>query len=155
MKLSHNSGLYLGTEGDDTHRAGSRDNTLYGLGGDDNLGGGKGNDIINLGAGNDTVNGGKGDDTITTGEGNDLIKFNEKGGADVVTDFNRGLDHVLLNIKVGSNHVDDFQEFVGFLQSGAIQFWGDGTAIRLTFDNGDSLELQGINNIQAQDWQFA
>lgn len=74
--------VIVGTNGNDSIRAGGRDDVVCGFGGDDNLYGsygdhtiygGDGNDVINGGDGNDTLYGEAGDDVINGGNENDTI----------------------------------------------------------------------------------
>ncbi|MDU8914037.1 calcium-binding protein [Aestuariicoccus sp. MJ-SS9] len=104
-----------GGDGNDTIEAGWGNNTLLGDEGDDvlisfsysHLGsdvldGGEGNDLLlgrgpaELigGLGNDTINGGYDDDTMTGGDGADVFVYNffKVGDADVITDFEDGVD---------------------------------------------------------------
>ncbi len=92
---------------------------------------------------------GPGNERITTGGGNDLIVYGEGNGRDEVLDFTPGSDIVQLNIGVGSNHIDNFQE----LQSLTKVTTGK-NSVTVTFDNGDALTLTGVNTLNAADWTF-
>ncbi|WP_372892933.1 calcium-binding protein, partial [Rhodosalinus sp.] len=83
-----------GGTGDDSIGGGEGDDVIDGGAGDDFLAGGGRDDVIMGGAGNDTINGGDGDDTMTGGEGADVFVYNffKDGDADVITDFEDGLD---------------------------------------------------------------
>ncbi|WP_146592436.1 FG-GAP-like repeat-containing protein [Puniceibacterium confluentis] len=80
--------------GDDSVGGGEADDVIFGDDGNDFLAGGGRNDQIDGGLGNDTINGGDGDDTMTGGDGADVFVFNffKDGDADVITDFEDGVD---------------------------------------------------------------
>lgn len=72
---------------------------LYGMNGADKLRGGVGKDILDGGAGRDHLHGGRNGDTLTGGGGEDTFHFrnamnSHKGDADVITDFQTGVDHI-------------------------------------------------------------
>lgn len=69
---------------------------LSGFGGRDHLAGGGGHDILLGGAGADTLDGGSGRDTLTGGSGADHFVLRRGGGADVVRDFEDGIDRILV-----------------------------------------------------------
>jgi Ca2+-binding RTX toxin-like protein len=93
-------------------RGNSGDNRLWGAQGNDTVSGLDGDDILNGGAGNDSLSGGTGDDTILGGAGNDRLSGGEdadrfvfhlssespatSGGADLISDFRRGEDLIVL-----------------------------------------------------------
>ncbi|MDU8914101.1 calcium-binding protein, partial [Aestuariicoccus sp. MJ-SS9] len=80
--------------GDDSVGGGEANDVITGGGGNDFLAGGGRDDDIDGGLGNDTINGGDGDDTMTGGEGADVFVWNffKDGDADVITDFEDGVD---------------------------------------------------------------
>jgi trimeric autotransporter adhesin len=59
--------------GDKAITGGTKDDHLYGMGGNDQIDGGKGNDWIEGGTGNDTLKGGEGNDTLYGGDGADQL----------------------------------------------------------------------------------
>jgi len=69
---------------------------------DNTLNGGLGNDTLVGASGNDVLIGGAGKDTMTGGQGNDSFVFNATGdsvvgvNADVITDFEQGIDKINL-----------------------------------------------------------
>ena len=79
--------LLLGTENDDDLKGiDTRDNKIYGFGGDDSISGGSGHDYLDggdgddrivAGNGNDHLVGGSGDDYLEAGTGNDLLEGGE------------------------------------------------------------------------------
>ncbi|WP_276574174.1 family 16 glycosylhydrolase [Novosphingobium kaempferiae] len=78
-------------------------NRIYGNDGANKLFGWAGNDLLDGGLGNDVLNGGVGDDTLTGGAGADTFVFGTGYGKDTVTDFQHGVDKlVLVNVNSGA-----------------------------------------------------
>ena len=77
-----------GGKGNDFLLGGSGNDFLYGENGDDRLDGGSGNDLLVGGPGKDWLTGGSGSDTFAFGKSND---------ADMVADFEVGIDHIQFN----------------------------------------------------------
>ncbi|MEY9718770.1 Ca2+-binding RTX toxin-like protein [Sinorhizobium fredii] len=80
-----------GSGNDDVIRGDALANTLNGGGADD---------VLDGRAGVDRLNGGAGDDWLTGGTGNDLFVFDRSGRdgeGDVITDFTRGQDKLLID----------------------------------------------------------
>lgn len=78
----------------------SKNDLIFGGAGNDSIKGGDGNDIIYGDAGNDTLTGGIGKDTLTGGDGADKFVIdvvNVLGEEDSITDFNHGVDKIILN----------------------------------------------------------
>lgn len=86
-----------GGAGDDDLRGGGGLDRLSGGGGDDNLNGGAGQDFLIGGGGDDTLAGARGDDTLKGGQGEDTFVFSSNDGADVIRDFQQGLDLIQIN----------------------------------------------------------
>jgi Ca2+-binding RTX toxin-like protein len=112
--LSQNDLLFGGAgndvlRGDSTTPGGfqSRSNDrLYGEAGNDTLLGGEGFDVLKGGSGLDTLNGGRGSDSLSGGSEADTFIFNyetnatfdrPEWGNDTITDFQLGLDKIVLN----------------------------------------------------------
>lgn len=79
------------------------DNILVGNSGWNSLRGGAGNDTIDGGAGDDVISGGSGNDTLTGGTGADKFVFDAtltSGNADHITDFEVGVDKIVLSSSV-------------------------------------------------------
>ncbi len=72
-------------------------NQIAGNGNANQLYGGAGNDILNGGYGNDRLEGGSGDDRLYGGYDADIFVFSSGGGADIVHDFQRGVDKLDLS----------------------------------------------------------
>ncbi len=70
---------------------------LVGQRGDDKLRGGGGDDALRGGAGADSLWGQAGDDELTGGAGRDRFFFRPGGGDDVITDFTRGEDRMVID----------------------------------------------------------
>jgi VCBS repeat-containing protein len=87
----------FGEDGADTLWGGAGDDSLSGGQSRDTLYGEDGNDALNGGAGNDWLEGGGGNDRLTGGSGADTYVFAKSGGADTITDFQSGTDHIKLD----------------------------------------------------------
>ena len=84
--------------GNDRVGGGEGDDSILGGDGNDFLAGGGRNDTIDGGTGNDTINGGAGNDVISGGTGADQFVFSSffDGEADVITDFEDGIDRFFI-----------------------------------------------------------
>ena len=83
-----------GAAGADVIYGGAGADTLYGNAGNDKLYGDAGNDSLSGGAGADTLEGGAGSDKLTGGDGADIFVYNNGDGADVITDYEEGVDKI-------------------------------------------------------------
>ncbi len=110
-------------------------------GGDTGGGGGGGQSLLGDshsthltgGAGNDTIDGGSGYDTLTGGAGVDVFHITPRGAYDVITDFGTGGADVL--------------DISGYLKMGLKPVFHDvGHSVALTFSNGDSISITGVNS---------
>ncbi|EJU14713.1 glycoside hydrolase family protein [Sphingomonas sp. LH128] len=78
-------------------------NKIYGNEAANKLFGWAGDDMLDGGAGNDVLNGGAGNDTLTGGAGADIFVFAAGYGKDTVTDFQHGIDKlVLVNVNASA-----------------------------------------------------
>lgn len=84
-----------GGNGKDMLIGGRGDDVLLGGNAADELFGGQGSDWLDGGNGNDELSGNQGDDILTGGAGADLFIFGRSGGADIVTDYEVGVDQLL------------------------------------------------------------
>lgn len=102
----------LGDAGDDQLRGGKGDDVLGGGAGNDYLHGGEGNDQLHGNAGDDILFGFSGADQMTGGIGADLFQFDHsaKGSQSVITDFQRGADHIV--IEAGTIQPDGTVQFL-------------------------------------------
>jgi VCBS repeat-containing protein len=96
-----------GNDGEDLIHGGNGNDVLSGLdgsdqiwgeNGDDQILGGKGIDFLFGDRGNDVLDGGQGNDRLTGGMGSDIFVYSASrpAGADIVTDFVVGVDHLRL-----------------------------------------------------------
>jgi Ca2+-binding RTX toxin-like protein len=76
--------------------AGLGDDWLFGNVGDDKLYGNEGDDRIDAGQGDDTLCGGAGDDTLIGDAGRDVFILTPELGSDLIVDFSRDLDTIVL-----------------------------------------------------------
>lgn len=67
---------------------------IYGQDGADTISGGTGTDKLFGGGGDDILSGGIGADSLNGGAGSDLFVFHNEMGADRITDFVSGTDHI-------------------------------------------------------------
>jgi len=128
---------------------GDGDDRIYGRGGDDVIEGRADNDFLDGGANDDELSGGEGNDTLTGGTGADTFKFTQAyGGTDTVTDFEVGVDSIVIDIA----NADDPNGFHtgGNLSLG--QIWieylaADGTIGKIVFEGvNSSQEANAIIN---------
>ncbi|MGK8236160.1 Calx-beta domain-containing protein [Roseovarius sp. MS2] len=145
--------------GNDSVGGGEGDDSISGGDGNDFLAGGGRNDIIDGGAGNDTINAGAGNDTITGGTGADQFVFSSffDGEADIITDFEDGLDSFFIrrvdpdtgetNITNGGNGL------AGFVAAMNIVDVEGGAQMTV---NGNTILVEGITAAQlaVEDFQF-
>lgn len=81
-----------GNDGNDILFGNANNDLIQGGEGDDWLLGGKDNDTLIGGAGNDAIFGDLGDDLLTGGDGGDFFGFRSGNGADIIADFQNGVD---------------------------------------------------------------
>lgn len=141
-------------KGHDTLIGGAGNDQLFGNGGNDTLKGGKGNDVLNGGAGDDILKGGAGNDIIEGGFGNDhltggagadtFVFYQNSDGADVIKDFQAGLDHIYL-----PDYIGDFSD-IEIVQKGKHLIIGIADE---TFEI--TLKNTQISELSADDFIFA
>lgn len=98
------SNTAIGLAGNDTLIGNGGNDTLSSNTGNDLIDGGAGNDLLFGGKDNDTLIGGDGDDTLVGGLGTDILTGGNgrdifvlaTGGADTITDFQKGQDVIAL-----------------------------------------------------------
>lgn len=107
--------MIKGGAGDDSLSGGAGNDRLFGNGGNDTLEGGAGKDKLKGGAGNDVLDGGigndrlwgdAGDDTLTGGAGEDRFIFKSGAGADTITDFEIGVDLLVIDTDIEAAFAD-------------------------------------------------
>ena len=145
----------VGVTGDDMIFGGDGDDNLFGRADNDSLDGGAGDDRLTGNSGNDTLIGGTGDDVMvgnggddifTGGQGSDVFVFLNERGADVITDFELGVDRIsYANRSFGEREVE-------FTDLELIQS-GDDTIVR---ERGLEVTLEGVsaNDLSAADFVF-
>lgn len=157
-----------GGTGRDTIDAGAGRDRVGGGEGDDSISGGAGNDflagggredVIDGGIGNDTINGGAGNDVMTGGAGADQFVFSAffDGEADVITDFEDGIDRFFIriinpdsgeeNLSNGNNGLAGFLAALGVVDTAA------GAQLNV---NGNTILVEGIvaPDLTVDDFQF-
>ena len=122
--------LVLSGSGDDLVHGGAGNDVLIDTSGNDRLFGGRGQDFIWSGTGNDTQGGGAGADTFV---------FSAGDGRDVVTDFQLGVDKML--ILGPPSHMSDLT----ITQTGA--------NTTISFD-GETMVLRHVDHTQLTDADF-
>lgn len=131
--------VLLGRAGNDTLIGGPGADILIGGTGNDDLRGDAGNDLLMGGDGNDILSGGSGNDILTGGAGADRFVFN--GGRDIVTDYEQGIDRIVLGPEVWS----------GLTSPADVLFvygrW-DGSRATIDFGNGNILWVEGVTDYQ-------
>lgn len=133
-----------GGAGDDRLFGGDDDDSIKGGNGDDTILGGAGDDYIETGSGNDVVEAGAGDDTIKAGSDSETFVFRDGHGSDEIISF-------------ASNDVIAFDMAeISTYQDVLDRMSGDDTTL-ITFDNGETLRLQGFKreDINASNFAFS
>jgi Ca2+-binding RTX toxin-like protein len=106
--------LVFAGSGADSISGGSGQDHLYGESGNDTILGGDGADYIKGGSGADQINGGRGSDRMAGGTGADVFTFFPDGGptrdfptfgADVITDFQVGVDKIDVRLLAGQSSI--------------------------------------------------
>ncbi|MEZ5654600.1 MAG: right-handed parallel beta-helix repeat-containing protein [Sphingobium sp.] len=159
--------IYGGSGNDSIHGEAGND-TLYGESGGDHLQGYDGDDIIDGGAGRDTIDGGRGSDLLTGGSGDDIFRFRSfdvnKGDHDVITDFQRGVDSIMITSAqfTAGGRGDQVFHFIGqsafHKAAGEIRFVDSAAGVTVQTDvNGDGVSdfefsLRGVHNLSANDF---
>ena len=92
LKGGNGADVLSGGGGNDTVYGGNGDDQLSGGRGDDTLYGENGSDRLSGGDGKDVLSGGQGNDWLTGGADADIFSFAKSGGADTITDFQKGVD---------------------------------------------------------------
>ncbi|MBN8532266.1 MAG: hypothetical protein J0L97_10465 [Alphaproteobacteria bacterium] len=103
--------VLYGGQGLDYLEGNTGDDALYGNKGNDVLRGGQGGDTLNGGAEMDDIHGDKGNDSLLGGEGNDYFFFKPGHGHDVVGDFIRGQDKLVLSSELFATPVEAAQAY--------------------------------------------
>lgn len=155
--------IHYGDAGDDIANGGAGDDSFIMGDGDDTANGGEGDDVLRGGVGRDWLFGGNGDDmlfgqgsrdillgqngndTLEGGGGRDLFVFVGNFGADIVNDFELGLDQLSMR------GVSAFGNFADVMAS-SLQLGADTYIV----DGSNSIQLIGVNkgDLDAADFLF-
>ncbi|SLN45241.1 Bifunctional hemolysin/adenylate cyclase precursor [Pseudoruegeria aquimaris] len=139
----------IGNKGDDLLDGGKGRDTLSGHAGKDELLGREGNDLLYGNNGDDTLNGGADDDILAGGTGNDTLRggagadrflFRANEGADVITDFEIGVDEIKMDGIAGG--------------ASGLSFADQGADLLITVAGGGSVLLQGLAGTAPADIDF-
>jgi Ca2+-binding RTX toxin-like protein len=95
-----------GGVGNDLMFGNNNQDELLGFVGNDTIYGGQGNDFIDGSGGNDQIFGDLGNDTYTGGVGNDQFVIGPGFRTDVITDYGRGTDSLVLIGEVSEADLD-------------------------------------------------
>lgn len=109
----------------------------------DNIDSGGGDDKIDAGSGKDIVQGGPGNDLLFGGGGADVFVFGAGSGADVIADFEDGIDRIDLS-SLGFSNAGDVLKLAR--QSGK--------DVEIDFGNGDTLIIKNIDLSQLSHGDF-
>lgn len=101
--------------------------------------GGAGDDALYGQAGRDRLDGGAGDDLLSGGSGRDTFVF--RSGQDVALDFNAPLDRIALDDGLWAGNLSPDQVVDRFATD-------TGTDIVLDFGDGNSLRLEGFDDLE-------
>lgn len=123
----------LGGTGDDTLNGGGGDDQLQGGAEDDHVLGGPGDDQLWGDDGDDTISGGGGYDTLTGAHGADVFLFEayQPGEADIITDFEDGIDHLWLQHVAGDDAAARFAALTVTDTGAGVEVGYGGHVIRL------------------------
>ena len=136
--------LIYGGDGDDNMFGRADNDTLDGGDGDDRLTGNQGDDTLLGGAGRDLLLGSGGDDVMTGGAGPDVFIFQNERGADVITDFETGVDHINFANRLYGDRPLAFTDLV-LIQD------GDDAIVK---DRGLEIRLEGVNAADLSEGDF-
>jgi VCBS repeat-containing protein len=154
--LGNHDQTFTAGGGDDTVNGGNGKDVLNGAGGSDIVHGNNGNDIVLGGDGNDklfgdngsdTLDGGAGQDTMSGGAGPDLFVFDDNFGNDVITDFDRHNDRMMIN----HNELGSFGDLLGHASQ-------VGSSVVITTDEGDAtitLLNVHLSDLKSSEFLFA
>lgn len=133
------------------------DNILNGNAGNNKLEGFAGNDTINGGAGGDTILGGLGKDTLTGGSGADKFTFQTLADAgfgvarDIITDFEHGIDRIVLNT-IDANEIKGGNQAFVFI--GGTAFGNVAGQLRSYLDGGNTIVAGDTNGDGLADFEI-
>ena len=127
--------------GDDQLYGAEGNDLLEGNAGNDRLFGGSDNDTLLGGIGNDYLVGGEGADILTGGKGNDVFYFDLDSGTDVITDYTKGQDAIMIHPDLG--------------EISQISSWQSGADTVLSFGDDDVIVvLEDFDSAQVSEDMF-
>lgn len=137
--------VVLGGVGNDFLDGGNGADRIEGGNGKDVLMGGRGDDVLLGGNAADKLFGGRGEDRLTGGAGSDLFVFGSSGGADIVTDYQIGVDTIvfadgidLKRASVRDVDLDGKLDLVLALTNGSVTLLDVSSVNDVTFDHQPS-----------------
>ncbi len=120
----------FGGQGADVINGGQGKDKVRGGTGDDNLSGRGGDDILTGGRGNDRLDGGAGNDRLTGGADLDVFAFGRGYDADVVTDFQSGMDQIDLSAFAFASN-DQALSIASEIGNDLVMDFGDGDVLTI------------------------
>ncbi|MCK1434963.1 tandem-95 repeat protein [Bradyrhizobium sp. 15] len=130
VNLSTGTATGDGSVGTDTITGGV--NNVLGSNFADSITGSSGADFLNGNGGNDTINGGGGNDNLSGGAGADTFVYANGGGADFISDFNRGQgDRIDVTGVTGVFTLADIQAHASQQGPNTVMDFGGGNMITL------------------------
>lgn len=167
--------ILLGGNSNDSLLGGAEADILSGGSGRDTLDGGLGNDFLDGGSSNDLLLGGAGDDTLVGGSGNgrdtlegglgndvmeggngrDVFSFSlaENQGDDLILDFKTGNGGDRLELTDLLDVNSDNNIDIADLDAGGHTVSGTADSVVITFEQGGSLTLDGIDGSSVDSFQ--
>ena len=134
--------ILSGENGNDRLFGGNGLDRLLGGEGNDWLSGNAGNDTLAGGAGNDMLRGGAGNDMLNGGAGVDSFVFQIGGGADVVWDYQHGIDRLIIDAdRLGASPAVFMRDHMTKTAAGVTIDLGGGDRIFLA---GQNLTVEGV-----------
>ncbi|GHG35055.1 CAP domain-containing protein [Paracoccus aerius] len=151
LEGAHGADLLRGGYGHDELAGHGGHDTLVGGGGDDQMTGGYGFDFLLGGGGNDELRGSAGRDTLEGGQGNDLLiggsgpdtfMFRKGLGDDRISDYEAGIDRLLIDDALLGRSVPKFyDDIVRETDSGVVLDFGNGNRITI---EGQGLTAEAV-----------
>lgn len=126
----------MGNDGADNISGNREADVIVGGSGDDTLTGNLGQDVIAGESGNDYIAGQRDNDTVSGGEGADIFAFFSEGGADVITDFQKGADKIAIALNINNSGIASFGQL-------SITADSAGAAV-IHLGNDDQVTLSGV-----------
>lgn len=136
--------ILIGGEGEDVILGGDGADLILGSDGDDILKGDDGNDEIVGGVGDDFIEGGAGRDELVGGDGLDTFQFTGGGDQDVVVDFRKGEDILLISRMINGTDVETPDDL-------AVRTMESGDNVIVDLGAGDTITLLNVTKDDVDD----